>query len=359
MPDALPPPLVRTMERPSKYCGGMRALPEEFEVSALIGSLADGWGFEVEAADYAAVGGGSYHWVVRDLGGTRGFVTVDDLDVKPWLGDTRESAFDGLKRAFDVSVALRDSGLDFVVAPILAGDGETVRRIGPRHAIALFPFVDGQAGEFGQYDTAERAAIFTMLADVHQATPAAASLARTVDLDLPGRGELESALQALDQTWSGGPFSEPARQILARHASGVAERLSLFDRLAADVARRSCNWVVTHGEPHAGNVMRTRDGHVLIDWDTVALAPAERDLWMLVGESAGLATIYTDATGHELDQLAVDFFRLTWDLADTAAFTHQLRSPHRHSEDTVRAFEALSYYMTTWDRWEAGGAANR
>jgi spectinomycin phosphotransferase len=336
----------------------VRALPEEFEVGALIGALADGWGFEVEALDYAAVGGGSYHWVVRDLEGRHGFVTVDDLDVKPWLGDTRESTFEGLKGAFDAAVALRDSGLDFVVAPILAGGGDTVRRVGPRYAIALFPFVAGDAGEFGRYDATERAAILTMLAELHQSTPAA-SVARTVDLGLPGRGELESALQALDQTWSGGPFSEPARQTLARHASDVAELLSLFDRLGADVAQRSGNRVVTHGEPHAGNVMRTADGHVLIDWDTVALAPAERDLWMLVRDSPSSATIYTDTTGHELDQVAVDFFRLTWDLADTAAFTHQLRSPHRHSEDTVRAFEALSYYMTTWDQWEAGGAVNR
>ena len=326
--------------------GGVRALPEEFEVGALVGALADDWGFEVEALDYAAVGGGSYHWVIRDLEGRHGFVTVDDLDVKPWLGDTRESTFEGLKGAFDAAVALRDSGLDFVVAPILAGGGDTVRRVGPRYAIALFPFVDGQAGEFGRYNDTERAAILTMLAELHQATPVAASVARTVDLSLPGRGELESALQALDQPWSGGPFSEPARQTLASHASEVAELLSLFDRLGADVAQRTGNWVVTHGEPHAGNVMRAADGHVLIDWDTVALAPAERDLWMLVHDSADEATIYTEATGHELDQVAVDFFRLTWDLADTAAFTQQLRSPHRHNEDTMRAFNALTYYVT-------------
>jgi hypothetical protein len=337
----------------------VRALPEEFEVAALIGALADGWGFEVDSLDYAAVGGGSYHWVSRDLEGRLGFVTVDDLDVKPWLGDTRESTFEGLKDAFDAAVALRDSGLDFVLAPLLAGGGDTVRRVGPRYAIALFPFVAGQAGEFDRYETAERAAILTMLADLHQATPVAASVARTVDLTLPGRSELESALQALNQTWSGGPLSEPARQTLAPHASEVAELLSLFDRLAADVAQRSGHWVVTHGEPHGGNVMRTADGHVLIDWDTVALAPAERDLWMLVRDSAGEATIYTEATGHELDQVAIDFFRLTWALADTAAFTHQLRSPHRHSEDAVWAFEALTYYMTTWDQWEAGGAVNR
>ena len=89
----------------------MRALLEDIETSAVIDVVADGWGFDVDSADYAAVGGGSYHWVVKDRNGTRAFVTVDDLDLKPWLGDTRESAFDGLRRAFDTAAALRDDGL--------------------------------------------------------------------------------------------------------------------------------------------------------------------------------------------------------------------------------------------------------
>jgi aminoglycoside phosphotransferase (APT) family kinase protein len=279
---------------------------------------------------------------VNDPSGTRGFVTVDDLDQKPWFGDTRESVFDGLRRAFDTAAALRDAGLGFVVAPIPTSRGETVRRIGPRYAVALFPFVAGQAGRFGHYDTAERVAVLAMLAELHRATPAVARVARRLDLDVPGRRNLESALAAVNETWLGGPFSEPARVALARHASDVTDLLALFDQLRADVARRSGNWVVTHGEPHAGNVMRTEERYVLVDWDTVALAPPERDLWMLAD----------DAAGHELDDVAVNFFRLTWDLADIAAFTNVLRSPHRHNKDTAKAYDALTYYVTTTrDRW--------
>ena len=331
----------------------MRSLPEEFEASGLIGVLADGWGFDVEDADYAAVGGGSYHWVVNDREGRSGFVTVDDLDQKPWLGETRESVFENLSRAFDTAVALRDSGLDFVVAPIPTSRGETVRRIGPRYTIALFPFVDGQAGRFGHYDTAKRAAVVTMLAELHQATPAVASVAGIVGLELYGRRHLEAGLQELNQPWLGGPFSEPARHALARHASDVAELLAFADRLSADVARRNSKWVVTHGEPHAANVMRVGESHVLVDWDTVGLAPPERDLWMVVGDTADELTHYADATGHQLDQAAVDFFRLTWDLKDLAAFINLLRSPHRESEDTVKAYEGLTKCVTIRDQWAA------
>jgi spectinomycin phosphotransferase len=332
--------------------GGVRATPpEELETSALIAVLADDWGLAVEAVDYAAVGGGSYHWLVKDIEGKRSFVTADDLDQKPWLGETRESAFDGLRRAFDTAVALRDSGVGFVVAPIPTSRGETVRRIGPRHTIALFPFVDGNAGTYGRYETAERTALLTMLAELHEATPVVASVARRIDLALPGRDKLETALQQLNQTWSGGSLSEPARRTLAPHAFYMAELLALLDRLSVDVAQRSTNWVITHGEPHAGNVMRTGETYVLADWDTVALAPRERDLWMFVDQTSEEATIYTEATGRQLDAVAVNFFRLTWDLADIAAFTDLLRSPHDRSEDTEKAHEALTYYVTTRDRW--------
>jgi spectinomycin phosphotransferase len=329
------------------------APPEELETSALRDLLTDGWGLDVESVRYAAVGGGSYHWVVDDSEGTRSFVTADELDQKPWLGETRESAFDGLRRAFDTAVALRDGGLGFVVAPIVTRRGETVRRIGPSHSIALFPFVAGEAGTFGRYETAERAAFLTMLAELHAATPVVGSLATRVDLDLPGRGRLEAALRDLSQTWSGGPFSEPARQALARHSGDVAELLALSDRLSVAVARQSTSWVVTHGEPHAGNMMRSGDSHVLVDWDTVALAPPERDLWMFVGDEGEEVTIYTDAAGHELDQVALDFFRLRWDLADIAAFTDLLRSPHHHTEDTEKAYDALMFYVGARDRWAA------
>ena len=100
--------------------------------------------------------------------------------------------------------------------------------------------------------------------------------------------------------------------------------MGLADRLRAEVAARDVEGVITHGEPHAGNVIHTAGGHVLVDWDTAALAPPERDLWML-GEA--------DRRG--VDEAAMDFFRLAWDLGDLAAFTHELRIPHTENADTA------------------------
>jgi spectinomycin phosphotransferase len=316
-------------------------------------AVADGWGFEVEEAEYAAVGAGSYHWEVSDRDGERRFLTVDDLDQKSWLGDTRESAYEGLRRAFETALGLRNAGLAFVVAPIPTIRGDTLRRIGPRHTLALFPFLDGQPGQYGHYDAAMRGALLSVLGELHLATPAVSAVARSIGLELPGRRHLDAALEELHQTWSGGPFSEPARRMVATHASDVAALISLADRLAAEVEQRGSAWVVTHGEPHSANVMLAGASHLLVDWDTVGLAPRERDLWMLIEDGTEDLGIYTDATGHQLDQDAVDFFRLTWDLKDLAEYLNILRAPHRESEDTARAYEGVTNCVTSRDRWAA------
>jgi spectinomycin phosphotransferase len=329
-------------------------MPEGLEGSSVIDALRHGWDFDVDVAEYAAVGAGSYHWEVTDKTGLRGFVTVDDLDQKPWLGDARDAAFDGLRRAFDTSVALRDGGLHFVVAPIPTRQGESLRRLDSRYAIALFPFVEGEAGQFGWIeDDGDRRSVVAMLAELHQATAAVGSAVRSVGLDLPGRHHLEAALLERDEAWSGGPLSEPARDAVRDSASELVELLTLADRLSAEAEKRGYGWVVTHGEPHAGNIMRTSEGRVLVDWDTVGLAPPERDLWMLVVGGADAVDLYVRATGTQLNEAALDFFRLTWDLKDLAEYLNVFRSPHEENDDTMWAYQALKDSAALREDWTA------
>jgi spectinomycin phosphotransferase len=128
----------------------VRSWPAGVEERDLRLALADGWAIHAAAMEYAAVGGGSYHWAVRDGQGERWFVTVDDLDHKSWLGDTRPATFEGLRTAMDTALALRHrAALRFVVAPIPTLRGETLRRLGSRYTVAVFPFLSGAAGRFG------------------------------------------------------------------------------------------------------------------------------------------------------------------------------------------------------------------
>jgi spectinomycin phosphotransferase len=326
-------------------------LPDELDVDALPGVLRDGWGIDIATIEYAPVGFGSYHWIATDMAGTRLFVTVDDLDRKPWSGDSRVSAFDGLKRSFGTARMLRDAGLEFVLAPIPGLDHDAIRRVDQRYTVAVFPFAHGESSRFGEHRTPERrAAVFEMLARLHRATSVVASIVPRPGLDLPGRSQLEAALRAIDEPWTGGPYGELARTALLRRAGDVADLLGLYDRLARDVEAQTTDWVVTHGEPHAANVIWTDAGPLLIDWDTVALAPPERDLWQ-VGDGRNDATVYACATGHVPDPVALDFYRLTWDLAEVAGYVDLLRAPHRESDDMRKSYENLLKDLATRDRW--------
>jgi spectinomycin phosphotransferase len=105
--------------------------------------------------------------------------------------------------------------------------------------------------------------------------------------------------------------------------------------------------VVTHGEPHAGNVLRTPGGELLlVDWDTVGLAPPERDLWHVCRDTNDYAR-YTEASGRRVDPRAIDLYRLRWQLDDVAIFASDLRSPHVRSGDTERALDGLNVYLRT------------
>ena len=325
-------------------------------------ALAGGWGIRAATLRYAPVGGGSYHWVVRDERGERRFVTVDDLDDKGWLGRTRPTVFAALRAALDASVTLRcEVGLRFVAAPVPAWDGLSLRPLGDAHTVAVFPFLHGSPGEWDKpLPPPDLDELVTMLAALHRVDPAAVRLQqREVELSWPD--DLELALHELGRPWTGGPFAEPARELMAGAAGPVRHGLDTLDRWAR--ARFSAtpaaeNLVITHGEPHPGNIIRAAAGAaadaagpasgaiMLIDWDTVGLAPPERDLWMVATETGAELQRYTELTGRPVDMGAIELYRLRWALDELSCFVRDLRAPHRRTPGTEHAWQALQITIT-------------
>jgi hypothetical protein len=112
------------------------------------------------------------------------------------------------------------------------------------------------------------------------------ALAHALDTAMVLRLPVVLAPADLRSPWTAGPYGEPARDLLRRHATRIRTWLAEFDTFAA-AAGRTTNWAITHGEPHPGNILRTPAGPELIDGDTVRLAPPERDLWMLTSAMFG------------------------------------------------------------------------
>jgi spectinomycin phosphotransferase len=303
--------------------------------------VADGWGLSIGELRYLPEGGGAYHWIAYADDVRRWFVTCDDLDTKPWLGSDRDSVFEGLLAAYGTAIDLRRAGLDFVGAPFVASSGAPAVRVDERHSVSVFEYVEGEPGRWGQpVGRRERHELITMLALLHRSTPAVHTAARR-GLDVPDRAEFEAALGHLDRRWDGGPLSELARHELATNMDLVVRSLSDLDRFRVGLDGTDAVGVVTHGEPHPGNLIRSANGLVLVDWDTVAVARPERDLWMLDEAGASVVSVYCELTGTTLDRDALMAYRLLWALADLAAFTIQLRGEHAADADAENALVAL------------------
>ncbi len=314
-------------------------------------TVLDGWGLTATATEYAAVGFGSYHWHVS-AGGERWFLTVDDLAERRWDDrDGRIGAAAGLAAALTTARELRDSGLEFVVAPVPTRSRHMIHPVDEFHVAALYEHVDGESGEWGRPSTrGERLAVLDNVIAVHRAPIGDACL---VDgFQLPQRDALEATLTETAAAWGPGPYAERLRALVKEHSVALRAALTRYDRLVDEVTDRGPRCVPTHGEPHPGNRIATADGVVLIDWDTALLAPPERDLWMLIDEDPATATGYTERTGAELDETTLALYRLRWDLTDIALFVADLRAPHDDTQDSHIAWTALTRHLDP-RRWVA------
>ena len=316
-------------------------------------ALAGGWGRRAASMEYVPEGGGSHHWKLTGDDGQPHFVTVDDLDDKDWMGDTRRTVFEGLERALGTAAALRyEAGLEFVVAPISARDGEFLRRLDDRYTVAVFPFLVGRSHPFGPYPDARlRGLALDMIAALHRLTPAVRGRAPHHVLRFGGRGDLTAFLLDPGQPWDGGPFSDAARRMLVPRSADLVRLVAGFDRLADITAPARSDPVITHGEPHPANLMSVDGRLVLIDWDTAALAPPERDVSLIATTGDKGVDRYQEATGRELDHAVITLYRLRWYLDDLASATRSFRNRHRDTPDTRRMFDGLVPLLEQLPSW--------
>jgi spectinomycin phosphotransferase len=327
----------------------MRIRPRSVATQEISAALLTHWEIRPVSLRYLPVGFGSHHWAATTSDGQTWFVTIDDLQ-EGRLGDDEAASLKALDVAFSTAAALRDvAGLQFIIAPITSRSGNAVVRLTDRYSMTVFPHLEMASGNIGEFrDTMDRDDALRLIAHIHNATNRVGTDGlRRETLVVPHREALMNAIRAAGEPWTGGPFSDPARLLLRQASESVLRRLERFDAIVQAVGRNQDEWVITHGEPHAANVVRTGDGEmVIVDWDTVALAPRERDLWMLVSDDHPEWKAYRDLT--RVPALSRDIlvaYRLHWELSEIAIYIDWFRNLHERTEDMEIGWESLKGYL--------------
>jgi spectinomycin phosphotransferase/16S rRNA (guanine(1405)-N(7))-methyltransferase len=298
-----------------------------------------GWGVAVDSLEYRPVGFGSHHWVAIDDRGLRHFVTVDEISSESRTGDEVSTHGLHLRTALAAATDLRAFGCRFVVAPISTKADDPFVQF-DNYAVALFPFIEGRSFSFEEsFGETKGERVLELVAALHQVPIAAIRPPATDGFVVPWLDQLDQSMHR--QAGSNGPYAAVASRLLIDNDTEIKRLIARYRTLVAQHLRDPGPVVVTHGEIHPGNVMATSTGWVIVDWDTVLVAPPERDLWRFAqGGGAGLRA-YAEATGTAPNEQLLDLYGIRWDLADIASFAAEFRKPHEDTEDSRKALECL------------------
>lgn len=346
---------MRAINRAARYGADMLAAPTGLTDEALVAVLARSWGIEVAGLEYRAVGFGSHHWEVVEAGGARWFVTVDELGkrrIRPQ--ETNAQVQERLAASLGAARALRNlsARYDFVVAPIPSLDGSIVLEVAEEFCTAVYPIVEGESFAWGEErDPDQTSAILAMLIDTHDAPGGLNLGAPQDDFAIQMRGVLEQALADGVNTVDRGPYSVPLAKLLRENEEPLRSSLRKYDELVSSATARTTattttpagadtRRVLTHGEPHPGNTMLAPEGWKLIDWDTAAFAPPERDLWFLDPGDHSVFQAYSEETGYAPSADLLELYRLRWDLTDLALFAAEFRGEHIEDPNTAKGWTA-------------------
>lgn len=227
-----------------------------------------------------------------------------------------------------------------VIAPLPGRDGRDGRGSPVPTGLAgyvavLYPFVEGRSGFDVSLTREQWAALGTSVRALHGlALPPALRASIRVETYGPEWRDKVRGHLATDAPPERLPDA-PARELAAilttrrRQLSTLVERA---EQLAAVLRGRDSELVLCHGDLHAGNVMVTDDGSlVVVDWDDPVLAPRERDLMFIGGgvggawnDPAECAAFYRGYGTQETDARALAYYRCERIVQDIAEYCDQL-----------------------------------
>lgn len=287
---------------------------------ALIQCLRDDYGVTARTVEFLPLGADAATAVYR--------VAADDgtpLFLKLRRGDFHE-------RVAAVPYWLSQHGVDHLIAPLPTRRGGLWTRVADFTA-TLYPFVAGRNGYAVALLRRHWVELGATLSRLHAADlPPALALGIPSETYAPTWRDTVKGFQAQAETRE---FREPvaaecAAFLRARRAE-MDDLVQRADRLARALQQLALPTVVCHADIHAGNLLISDTGDLyIVDWDTLILAPKERDLMYV---SAGLsicdtpeqaALFYQGYGPCQANPLALAYYRYERIVEDIAAFCEQL-----------------------------------
>lgn len=308
--------------------------------SQIITCLRDEYGLEASQIAFLPIGADRDTAVFRATAG----------DASSFFVKLRRGVFDDLP--IRVPWLLHGQGIEPVIAPLPTRSRQLWARLGD-FTLAVFPFVEGRDGY--ETDLLDRhwVELGRALRALHTARLPAAVTQHIRSEDYADRWRRRvREFQAMVED---APFEEAVAAHLAaflKHKKDVIDDLiRRAERLASILRAQSNPFVLCHADLHAGNVLIDSGGRLfIVDWDTLVMAPKERDLmyagggqflnWRSPHEEERL--FYQGYGQTEINPAALAYYRYERIVEDIAAYAEEILLTDAGGADRAEGLRQLT-----------------
>jgi spectinomycin phosphotransferase len=295
--------------------------PADLSDDQLRGCLRDDYGLALAELSFLPLGADVNTAVYRAL----------DVAGTPYFVKARRGAFDAALAL--VPRLLRECGVTQVIAPIPNRAGALGTQLAG-FAVILYPFVTGEDAVARPLTDAQWIAFGAALRALHsQELPADLCARLPRETFSPVWRDMLREFQARAETERFvEPVAEQLADLLREQRASVTSLVERAEQLAEALAARAPQHVLCHADIHAFNVLTDADGALfVVDWDTLMLAPRERDLMFVGGGIGGVwdsareeARFYQGYGATEIDREALAYYRYERIVEDIAAYCQEL-----------------------------------
>jgi spectinomycin phosphotransferase len=239
-----------------------------------------------------------------------------------------------------------DQGVHEIIPPIPILSGNYWTILDDFHAI-LYPYIEGQDGYEVDLSDDQLRVFGKVIKKIHQ-------------MEVPQHIQKKIPIETFSSMWSdqllkytqlldGAKYSDLISQNLAdlliTHKDTISHLMFRVELLSKVLKNRPSNFVICHSDLHAGNLLIDKKKNLyIVDWDTLLMAPKERDL-MYIGGGQGfrghtleeeVELFYQGYGETSIDHEALAFYRYARIIEDMAVECAIIFSTDHSNEDRKR-----------------------
>lgn len=256
-----------------------------------------------------------------------------------------------LRTSVTVPLHLHACGLHHIIPPLMTQSDDLWTTL-DSFKVVLYPYVKGHNGVGKPLSDQQWVTFGSIVQQLHH-TP----LPKTILQDVPQETfEIEACetLKTFLVRLENEAFKDPVAQNMASFLKGKAPQiLALIQRaqtLSGVLQHQSLDLVLCHGDLHGWNLLIDEEEKLyVVDWDTLVLAPKERDL-MFIGagihetgrtQSEEEALFYQGYGQTTLNKDALSFYRFYRIIQDMADYCQHVFLSDATQTDRLQSFEYL------------------